>query len=332
MPDTDTIELPPIEVDPPAVNGSTGTTILDRPVNVQPPARPAASLADGNPASNARGEFLGLVAPSAESVTAKEIEEVLARIAADTAAAEAAEAAAAAAAATAAGAGTAEGEAAPEEVVTGPIGWIIGGVAVVGVAGLAAWALHKKAQADAAKQKLAEDEKKLEELKKAESGGGGNNNNVKVTGHDPCDSGPYKDKDCPPEDEAHHIIADMVLRYGTRGSDTRAPNAPSLEDGPAICLSKSEHAEVHAKLREAFKALGNDATNGPVGTAPIKDIVDASIKAIEDVKPECRGRFEDVRKFYENIGQQPGRTTLRPAQPGSPAQNAVKNGGYGGSR
>ena len=331
MPGPDTIELPPIEVhpDPPAVGRSTGSGILDRPIDVQPPPQPGASRADGNPPSNARGRFLGLLAPPAESVAAKEIEEILARIAADEAAVAAAESAAAAAAASAAAAGTAEAEAAPVEGGTGPIGWIVGGIVLLGVGGLAAWALHKKMQSDAAKQKLAEDKKKLEELEKAESGGGGNNNNVKVTGHDPCDTGPYSDKDCPPEYEAHHIIADMVLRYGVRGSDTRIPNAPSLDEGLTICLSQSEHDRVHKIMNDAMKGMRSDPSNGVPGTAPMNKIVDMAIDAVEQVKPECKGKFENVRKQFEAMGDQPGRITTRPPKDGSPAQNTLKSGGAG---
>lgn len=54
----------------------------------------------------------------------------------------------------------------------------------------------------------------------------------------PCKVGPYREvrKNC--AREAHHIVPDMALRYGTRAEgmrgQNRIPNAPSFQDGIAI--------------------------------------------------------------------------------------------------
>ena len=61
----------------------------------------------------------------------------------------------------------------------------------------------------------------------------------------------------------------------------------------------------------------------------MSQIVNEAIKAVEEVKPECKGKFEDVRKQFENMGDQPGRTTHNPPKAGSPAQNTLKSRGAG---
>ena len=205
-----------------------------------------------------------------------------------------------------------------------PTGWVID-------AGVGAAALYSLYQLHQASQALADAQAQLKEAQQEQAqaqAGSGSTTNVNTPGKDPCNLKPYEEKDCPKGEAAHHVIADSVLRYGTRGSDTRIPNAPSLEEGLTICLSKSEHQQVHAIMDKAIAKLGQSSATG-AGTAPMDQIVEEAIKAIEQVKPECKGKFQKVRDQFEHMGDQPGRTTRNPPKAGSPAAGTLQSGGNG---
>lgn len=148
---------------------------------------------------------------------------------------------------------------------------------------------------------------------KAEPGKDG----ARVSG-DPCDVREYKDR-CPKDGSeklyAHHIVKDMVLRYGTRyEADKRIENTPSLDEGPTMCLTKEEHDEVHQRMDKKIRELGNRTDNGPKGMAPLDEIIEIAIQALADTKPPCRGKFEDkVRQKFKNVPEGTlGRTQQKP--------------------
>jgi hypothetical protein len=90
--------------------------------------------------------------------------------------------------------------------------------------------------------------------------------------------------------QAHHIVPDWTLRYGSRNSGDRIPNMPSLNDGMAICVlgmartSGTEHNQGHF-ADAAIEGLGKNAK--PPFTAPLSDVVRESAKAMIRVRPDC---------------------------------------------
>ena len=141
-------------------------------------------------------------------------------------------------------------------------------------------------------------EKKAKEETQTDAGAG--KKGGRITG-DPCGVGPHKEG-CPDNLDSHHVVADMVLRWGPRGDTAnRIANAPSLDEGPTMCLTKEEHKKVHEIMRQKFADLSKNSA-GPAGTAPISEIIEESIKAMGEVKPGCKGKFEDkVRKEFKDI-------------------------------
>lgn len=137
----------------------------------------------------------------------------------------------------------------------------------------------------------------------------------------PCLVGPYREirKVCP--GEAHHIVPDMALRYGTRAAGMqglgRIPNAPSFQDGMTVCLNPAMHYGVHGALTTVLHAAG---TAGPVnGTAPMARITELSamsINAIPGLDPACKARAQQAaREQMFPIRAQPGRTTITLPKP-----------------
>ncbi|NKC52282.1 hypothetical protein HED63_26690 [Ochrobactrum cytisi] len=125
-----------------------------------------------------------------------------------------------------------------------------------------------------------------------------------VTGNCPppnggCKFDNYNKLDCEGGQKKHHIIADYVIRAGKRlDANMRLPNAPSLNDGPSICLSDTEHSSVHRQMDAAVANLGPEATLGRV-----KDI---AMKAIENVKPECKSKMDDIKSKINNAFEKMG--------------------------
>ncbi|MFD1882497.1 DUF4150 domain-containing protein [Paracoccus pacificus] len=90
--------------------------------------------------------------------------------------------------------------------------------------------------------------------------------------------------------QAHHIVPDWTLRYGSRTSGDRIPNMPSLADGMAICVAgqaatnDTEHNRAHA-ADAAIEKLAVDAK--PPHTAPLSGVVRESLDAMIKVRPDC---------------------------------------------
>ena len=106
--------------------------------------------------------------------------------------------------------------------------------------------------------------------------------------------------------QAHHIVPDWTLRYGTRGeADKRIPNMPSLNDGMAICVMgyatqrDSEHYEAHF-ADGAIETLGENST--PAYTAILMSVAAASVTAMKAVRPDCAAQIDAamLRQFSGN--------------------------------
>ncbi len=153
-----------------------------------------------------------------------------------------------------------------------------------------------------------------------------------------CDVKPYKDQKCPPGQQAHHIVPDYALRYGTRGEgakgEKRIPGMPSLDDGPSICLSGgskekgSEHNKGHEGTDPRIKKEGQRTKNGPIGAAPIGDIVDISIEEVSKVKPHCADEVKKkTNEAFKDVDRTKyGRTTQMPPKAGTDAHGSLSRG------
>lgn len=194
------------------------------------------------------------------------------------------------------------------------------------------------------KRKAKDQGKKEESAKKSKpesSGGGGDGFHVQGTGSggdSGCGIKPYKDQKCPAGQQAHHIVPDYALRYGSRGKGAkgqdRIPGMPSLADGPSICLgggSKtpgSEHNQAHEGTDPRVAAAGKRTDNGPLGTAPLGEIVDISIEEVSKVKPHCGDEIKQkVGEAFKGVDRsQYGRTTQQPPAKDSQARATLERG------
>ncbi|WP_157212055.1 hypothetical protein, partial [Sinorhizobium sojae] len=148
----------------------------------------------------------------------------------------------------------------------------------------------------------------------------------------PCLVGPYSEiaPICP--GQAHHIVPDMALRYGTReegaAGQKRIPNAPSLGRGMTVCLSQSMHSGLHSSLNSTLAALG--AMQTPAGTAPMIRILNASTASIDSViglSKECKERAKAAARLQMMpLAAQPGRTTV--SLPNPAATEVLRRGRY----
>ena len=99
--------------------------------------------------------------------------------------------------------------------------------------------------------------------------------------------------------QAHHIVPDFTLRAGPRPDlsaldPTRLPNAPTLAQGMAICLTgharatdrSGEHYAAHRVTDLAIDEAGIENTALP-GTATWERVREAALDGIEAAKEEC---------------------------------------------
>ena len=131
-----------------------------------------------------------------------------------------------------------------------------------------------------------------------------------------CKTGRYGSLKCPSGEQAHHIVPDYALRYGTRDEGVqgkkRIPGLPSFRDGPAICLQgyKATAGDEHSIAHSADVAI---ATLGANGQAPIREITAASLVGIQKARPECYIQaVAEVAVQPSLIGLTPARTTIAP--------------------
>ena len=290
--------------------------VLDRPVTPPDVAPTGPGNADGYPTTNARGQIRG-PSPGLEPEVKAAIERNLAKDYAALKRAEAIEAADAEITAT-----TGEADAIPV------VGWAAAAIEA-GTAITEGVIIYK----------LLKDIAKLEEeLRKAKAKTDADTN-VQVKGK-PCLVDEYQNLKKICGGEAHHIMPDMVYRLGARptlaadmsSTANRIPNAPTFNQGMAICLTDAQHSGLHSSLKTAMDGLG--ATQTPAGTAPIGKIAPAaaaSITAIPDLPAACKALA--VAKLAAQIkqsglrSQQPGRTQQAPL-PSGDAATVLRRGSY----
>ena len=150
-----------------------------------------------------------------------------------------------------------------------------------------------------------------------------------------CGIKPYKKQKCPTGQQAHHIVPDYALRYGTRGDKgKRIPGMPSQADGPSICLSGgsknqgSDHNKAHDGTDPRIAKEGKRTDNGTLGTAPIGDIIDISIDEVTKVKPHCADEIKTkTNDAFKDVDRNKyGRTTQQPPKSGTQAQANLERG------
>ncbi len=98
--------------------------------------------------------------------------------------------------------------------------------------------------------------------------------------------------------QAHHIVPDWTLRYGTRKEaivgEKRIPNMPGFWQGQSMCVvgqartQGTEHNDSHL-ADGAIEALGRNSN--PPFTATLDDVKDASIDAMTSVRPDCAAQI-----------------------------------------
>lgn len=154
--------------------------------------------------------------------------------------------------------------------------------------------LEKKAAKEAAEKAEKEAAQRAAKKEVAEKKGG------KSKGKDkdgPCKIGPYSTLKCPPGNDAHHIVPDYTLRYGSRKdaivNQKRIKGMPTLKEGMCICLSKTESTKTgrteHRDAHDAdpvIRAAG--AISKVPGTVPLWLVKAKSTASVSKVKPECR--------------------------------------------
>ena len=168
--------------------------------------------------------------------------------------------------------------------------------------------------------------------------GGGDGVGVLGKSKDDCGIKPYKDQKCPKGQQAHHIVPDYALRYGTRAEgakgENRIPGMPSLDDGPSICLSGGskktggEHNLAHEGTDPKIHAAGERTDNGEKGVAPIGEIIDIAVEEVTKVKPHCGEEIKrKVDEAFKGVDRSKyGRTTQPPPKEGSKAHGALERG------
>lgn len=153
-----------------------------------------------------------------------------------------------------------------------------------------------------------------------------------------CIVGPYDEirDQCPEGHQAHHIVPDYTVRTGTRrqgiAGRNRIPGLPSFGDGPAICLegnartTGSQHNVAH-QCDQTIAGLGRQTDNGPLGTAPVSQVVPVATEAAINARPECEEQIRDEvdRAYGDADPNQSMRTTQQPAS--GEAGTHLSNGG-----
>ena len=125
-----------------------------------------------------------------------------------------------------------------------------------------------------------------------------------------CKVGPYSEMNgyCSKYGmQAHHIVPDYALRYGTRSEgekgEKRIPGLPTFGQGMSICVTGNaklpkgyepppgndpDPEQQHAIAHEADKTIAEEgAANTPAGTLPMKQIVATTVTSATKAKKEC---------------------------------------------
>jgi hypothetical protein len=139
--------------------------------------------------------------------------------------------------------------------------------------------------------------------------------------------------------QAHHIVPDWTLRYGTREEGVvginRIKNMPGFWEGQSICVigqarvSGSEHNQGHA-ADDAIESLGKNST--PPYTTRLENVKRESIKAMVKVRPDCARQILEAvnREFMGTNANQLVRAKQYPPLP-QPTLDALSSGAISGA-
>jgi len=137
--------------------------------------------------------------------------------------------------------------------------------------------------------------------------------------------------------QAHHIVPDWTLRWGTRdeaiAGQKRIDTMPGYWNGQSICVlgnartSGTEHNEAHL-ADGAIEAMGS--RSNPLYTASLDDVKRESIIAMAAVRPDCAKQILDaVNSEFANSNQnQLLRAKQRVQDIPEPTMKILSNGRY----
>lgn len=167
------------------------------------------------------------------------------------------------------------------------------------------------------------------------------NSNVRVTERDKyrkkCEVGPYREmqRKCGQYGmEAHHIVPDWTLRYGTRteakAGQNRIPGMPGYWDGQTICVmgkarvEDTEHWGGHL-ADKAIEHIGE--TSSPPYTATLSQVRNRSVRAMVKVRPDCVKQINEAMA-KQFAGKNPNQLLRAKQKPPLPQEtiNALKSG------
>ena len=135
--------------------------------------------------------------------------------------------------------------------------------------------------------------------REARGSGGAYNKGTKRKPSRRCELVPHKDLQCEEGQEAHHVVPDWMLRLAKRRDSERIPGMPSLDDGPAICMTKGkgkEHNTAHKHTdRPAARVGRSGKATGTPGTITLGQAKAVSARAIEKAT-QGRCSRADIRK------------------------------------
>ena len=135
--------------------------------------------------------------------------------------------------------------------------------------------------------------------REARGSGGAYNKGTKRKPSRQCELVPHKDLQCEEGQEAHHVVPDWMLRLAKRRDSERIPGMPSLDDGPAICMTKGkgkEHNTAHKHTdRPAARVGRSGKATGTPGTITLGQAKAVSARAIEKAT-QGRCSRADIRK------------------------------------
>ena len=162
-----------------------------------------------------------------------------------------------------------------------------------------------------------------------------------------CKVGPFEEIKPICNGETHHIVPDMVYRLGRRPRTAAEKNstedrinqgnAPTFNQGMSICLRADQHTSdpegLHGQLRAAFSEIGAEPRSPVGGTAPMQEILAASLAqiiAIDDLPDECKvlAAARTTLQVDTTVGRDaPGRTKEAPL-PSGKARSVLWEGHY----
>jgi hypothetical protein len=143
---------------------------------------------------------------------------------------------------------------------------------------------------------------------------------------------PYDELECPPGQEAHHVVPDWMLRLGKRGGPERIAGLPSLASGPAICLeggSGKAHNTAHKHTdRPAQRIARSGRSSGAAGTIKLGQAKVIASRAIEKATGGKQGggcAREDIQQQLDQQFKAHNDTLLRGVKDAKMVTDEIRN-------